>query len=391
MVFGVCGATLLMAGQVNAATVTDHVVINEIMANPSTGEVEWIELYNPTDTAINMSGWRLVVTSGNFSGVFASEATINPHSYIVRQASDTTSKLNNTSATITLKSSASSGAIDEVSYAGIVQAKTYARTCDASDIWVAQAEPTRGAANCSSTVSPPMPIDSTPPVINEIVGGEIRQAFSLVVAARDETSNPSIVAILSQYGTEVARCEGIGSCLLQLDTVTLPNGLATLEITAKDAVGNSTTKTVAYTVANTPATIPSVKDPVSQPEISAPTQSPLDIAPISTATTPFKADAVAIQAVVKVSPTVASTPVLLTDSTNTALAVSPIKTTLPTNTDTGSSDRTVGITTPIGTKEKPDSIGQALPPGIVWRWIVGGLAVIVIAITVWRWRRRHKT
>ena len=47
--------------------ITDHVVINEVDTNPfgddSLAISEWIELYNPTDSDVNLSGWEIASTT----------------------------------------------------------------------------------------------------------------------------------------------------------------------------------------------------------------------------------------------------------------------------------------------------------------------------------------
>jgi hypothetical protein len=44
--------SILAPAKTNATAITSHVVINEIVANPTTGEIEWVELYNPTNTVV---------------------------------------------------------------------------------------------------------------------------------------------------------------------------------------------------------------------------------------------------------------------------------------------------------------------------------------------------
>ena len=50
-----------------AQTITDHVVINEVDTNPpgddSQSISEWVELYNPTDNDVDLSGWKIVSTT----------------------------------------------------------------------------------------------------------------------------------------------------------------------------------------------------------------------------------------------------------------------------------------------------------------------------------------
>ena len=50
-----------------AQTITDHVVINEVDTNPpgddSKSISEWVELYNPTDNDVDLSGWKIASTT----------------------------------------------------------------------------------------------------------------------------------------------------------------------------------------------------------------------------------------------------------------------------------------------------------------------------------------
>lgn len=64
---------LLVLGQIYAAsaqtiTIANHVVINEIELNPLTDDTkypaQWVELYNPTSSPVNIGGWTVGATSG---------------------------------------------------------------------------------------------------------------------------------------------------------------------------------------------------------------------------------------------------------------------------------------------------------------------------------------
>ena len=62
--------TILIAGisaPAYAQTISDHVVINELDTNPfgddSQSINEWVELYNPTDSDIDLSGWKIASTT----------------------------------------------------------------------------------------------------------------------------------------------------------------------------------------------------------------------------------------------------------------------------------------------------------------------------------------
>ncbi|MBN2316949.1 MAG: lamin tail domain-containing protein, partial [Sedimentisphaerales bacterium] len=60
------------------------VVINELLANSSSGEPDWIELYNTTGTAIDLGGWFLSDNNANlFKYEIASGTIIAPNGYLV--------------------------------------------------------------------------------------------------------------------------------------------------------------------------------------------------------------------------------------------------------------------------------------------------------------------
>jgi len=61
-------AILVLGGTIPAAlsqtdSLADHVVINEVEINPpgldTASPIEWVELYNPTDEIVDISGWKI--------------------------------------------------------------------------------------------------------------------------------------------------------------------------------------------------------------------------------------------------------------------------------------------------------------------------------------------
>ena len=63
-------SVILLAGifvPAYAQTISDHVVINEVDTNPfgddSQSISEWVELYNPTDSEVDLSGWKIASTT----------------------------------------------------------------------------------------------------------------------------------------------------------------------------------------------------------------------------------------------------------------------------------------------------------------------------------------
>lgn len=86
------------------------VVINEFMPNP-TDSVEWIELYNKTNSAVDLNGWKLI--DGTGGTVKSLATTIGAQGFISVDLAR--AKLNNSGDTIILKSS-SDAIVDAVSY-----------------------------------------------------------------------------------------------------------------------------------------------------------------------------------------------------------------------------------------------------------------------------------
>lgn len=130
-----------------------HVVINEIMAKPDNGKKEWVELYNPTDRSVDLSGWRLEHSGSNFTGVFGDGVKIPAKSYLVREANSSSSALNNTSGTITLQDK-DKKYVYPVTYSGVEQDKSYARTTDGGSDWNPNAEPTKASWNLLDVKAP---------------------------------------------------------------------------------------------------------------------------------------------------------------------------------------------------------------------------------------------
>ena len=63
-------SVVLIAGMLSpvyAQTISNNVVINEVDTNPngddSAGPSEWVELYNPTDSDVDLSGWQIASTT----------------------------------------------------------------------------------------------------------------------------------------------------------------------------------------------------------------------------------------------------------------------------------------------------------------------------------------
>jgi len=60
-------ATALMILSLSAAA---SIVINEMELNPPDGGVDWVEIYNPDNESVDISGWMAEITDGSWVGKF---------------------------------------------------------------------------------------------------------------------------------------------------------------------------------------------------------------------------------------------------------------------------------------------------------------------------------
>ncbi|MFH1405147.1 MAG: lamin tail domain-containing protein [Patescibacteria group bacterium] len=59
----------------------DSLVINEIVSNPPSGQDEWVEIFNPTQSAVDLTGWTLMEGSGKSTAL--PEQTLQGEQYVV--------------------------------------------------------------------------------------------------------------------------------------------------------------------------------------------------------------------------------------------------------------------------------------------------------------------
>jgi len=88
--FGVCAAWIVILAPSAAAAIADHVVISEVLVEPSgrQSDYEFVEFYNPTGTIVSIGGWTIAYKSGtgsSFSSVatVASGKVIGPYGYFL--------------------------------------------------------------------------------------------------------------------------------------------------------------------------------------------------------------------------------------------------------------------------------------------------------------------
>src|SRR5262245_51196792 len=76
----ICVALIIFAqeGIVTRAAPTPQVLINEFMPRPNTGGKEWVELFNPASTPIDLTGWKIDDDTPGGAQIVISSGTILP-------------------------------------------------------------------------------------------------------------------------------------------------------------------------------------------------------------------------------------------------------------------------------------------------------------------------
>lgn len=150
-------SVFLLPAKVNA--VTDHVVINELMPHPSPGP-DWVELYNPTNSNVDIGGW--VITDSSINTINIPSSTIlNAKEFAYYTFSN---KLNNGGDTVKVKESeGSTSSIDEKEYLADPGINiSIGRSPDGEDNWVTFNMPTPGSSNNPVTPTPTSTPTSSP-------------------------------------------------------------------------------------------------------------------------------------------------------------------------------------------------------------------------------------
>ncbi len=124
------GFGALLAPNTAHALTTQAPIITEVYPAPTTGQQEWIELFNPSEAPLSLSGYTLHDSLTTPSVIFTgSEELIEPLSFIVITL--TSSKLNNTGDAVTLYSP-DGQLLDTVSYITTSQGESWHRAVSLS-------------------------------------------------------------------------------------------------------------------------------------------------------------------------------------------------------------------------------------------------------------------
>ncbi|MFS8159258.1 MAG: lamin tail domain-containing protein [Candidatus Roizmanbacteria bacterium] len=151
----VCFSYLLLAPFALALEIT------ELFPAPSSGDKEWVELYNNTDQSEDLSHFSLEDETGKKLSIASS--SLSPSEYT---KAESTNILNNTGDTIILKKDGSE--IQRVSYTGSFTSSQSYGICSSDNSWKKMA-PSPSSQNSCSSESPPESVSNSPSSTNSPV------------------------------------------------------------------------------------------------------------------------------------------------------------------------------------------------------------------------------
>ncbi|MFL6309108.1 MAG: MBL fold metallo-hydrolase [Nitrososphaera sp.] len=201
------------------ATSNNQVLINEVELNPAGTDIgtEKVELYNPSNMGIDISGWTISSTAGRTATVVINEGTtISPKGYLIAGRDSQQQWLDNTAEGIDLRNDLglltdSVGPFSDQDNDG----STWQRSSDGQDNWVFSTSTTLGSANFGSLVFDPesrllntsegpiQPSESSSPPANSSVEitPEILPSQNLTMSFIDVGQGDSILVILPNTKT----------------------------------------------------------------------------------------------------------------------------------------------------------------------------------------------
>jgi hypothetical protein len=144
------------------------VKLNEIYSRGTTGNEDWIEIFNPSTSAIDLSGYKIYDNGGQSGSKpkkeFPAGTTIPAGGFFVIVVDDTTESgfgLSSGGEQVWLEK-ADGTMIDEVTFPALGVDSSYARKPDGSNNWEITSPPTKGLSNGSGSGT------NQPVVINEV-------------------------------------------------------------------------------------------------------------------------------------------------------------------------------------------------------------------------------
>lgn len=140
-------------------SVSASVVINEIFANPENEEDEFIELFNNSDSEIDLANWKIKDLVKSYTII---DLKIPPKSFLLLEKSLTGIALNNSDEEVTIVNSTDT-VVDAFTYSETIEGKTWSRFPDGTGSFSDGTSPTKGFQNASAPTPTPLPTNTPTP------------------------------------------------------------------------------------------------------------------------------------------------------------------------------------------------------------------------------------
>ena len=190
------------------------VVLNEIYPNPpgSEEDEEYVELYNPTDGEINLSGWTLddETDGGSSPYVIPEGNTIAAKGYKTFKKADTKISLNNSGDTVGIFDN-NGGTMDSFTYSTIDEGKTHGRTPDGGS-WAILSSSSENSANTTpepTITSKPTP--SSKPTVTDKPTSSPKPNPTVKPSVTSKSENAKTLTTESSVSSTATRPSATGS------------------------------------------------------------------------------------------------------------------------------------------------------------------------------------
>ena len=293
------------------------ILINEVFPAPSSGP-EWVELYNTSDTAVDVSGWRIDDdTPGGTQTTIPTGSIVAPHAVLA--VAINTAILNNTGDSAVLLD-ASGAQVDRIDFGAMKSTESMARIPDGAT-FIVKGAPSIGALNATTTATATLTaIPATATTVPSATATTIPSNTATTIPSNTATTIPSNTATTIPSNT----------------ATTIPSNTATPSSTKTP----SDTTTPSFTKTPSPTKTPSETDTPSV------TKTP----PATTTGSPSKTASITRTASMTKTPSVTRTP-SITKTVSPSKTISPTKT--PSETHTVSPTKTPSETRTLSPTKTP--------------------------------------
>ena len=314
------------------------IVINEVLPAPSSGP-EWVELYNTSDSAVDVSGWRIDDdTPGGIQTTIPAGSIIAPYSVLA--VAITTAILNNTGDSVVLLD-ASGAQVDRIDFGAMKSTESMARIPDGST-FIIKGPPSIGLLNATATVIP----SATATAIPSPTATTIPSATATVIPSATATVIPSATATVIPSTTAIP---ATAAAITITPSVTK---------TPSDTITPSATKTPSDTVTPSATKTPSLTKTPSETDTPSITHTP----PATTTGSPSKTASMTRTASMTKTVSTTRTPSMTKTASNTK-TISPSNT--PSATRTSSPTKTPSDTRTASRTRIKSTVRASFTPTII--------------------------